>query len=150
MWDSAINLGKKSHRSEKERKMTEKKKEYFTFNNFSDLYRHISRSLHLCFSRGESFAMYPLHLSIHPEVLLWVFWQSVCPSPTCRFRCCLWIPWAEHGWWMHAWLLCLGHLYTFLSPQQRVILTAKAVLKLVICVVCLISACKAVPLQFCS
>lgn len=44
----------------------------------------------------------------------------------------------------------LGHLYTFLPPQQGVTLTAKAVLKLEICVVCVISACRAAPLQFCS
>lgn len=150
MWDSAINLGKKSDRSEKERKMKKIKRNFLPSIIFSDLYQHISRSLHLCFSRGESFAMCPLHLSVHPEVLLRVFWQSVCPLPTCLFRCCLWIPWAEHGWLMHAWLLCLGHLWTFLSLQQCVTLTDKAVFKLHICVVCLISACRAVPLQCCS
>lgn len=70
MWDSVINLGGKSDRSEKERKMKEKKKNILlsvifliSTDTFQEVYIY-------AFSRGESFAVCPLHLSVHPELLL--------------------------------------------------------------------------------
>lgn len=71
MWDSVINLGGKSDRSEKERKMKEKKKKnillsvifLISTDTFQEVYIY-------AFSRGESFAVCPLHLSVHPELLL--------------------------------------------------------------------------------
>lgn len=75
---------------------------------------------------------------------------TVCASfPPLPARMLLVDTWAEHGWWMHWWLLCLGHLYTFLSPQKCVTLTDKTVLKTGISVVCITSAWRAAPLQLC-